>query len=302
MHTKDEKSDRIKFVTVYKTGDPAFISFAKSLLESEGIIYYFKGEGIQDLEGAGRIGTGFNQLFGPVELQVDEKDVQKAKEILEQTEQGKFDIPEDVDVEEKEDDESKDNSNNKASFKGIFAGIIIGVLVGLSINYVYNAVEKYRQKNLSWVHKVDSKKDGKPNLFYYYEKGVLVEIEQDKNFDGKIDHRCFYKDNIINYCEYDYNFDGVFENKSYFKNGVLSRVEIYLNNDKNPNVVENYVNGVIYDADYYHELTHQIWKKVLYENGIISEEYIDQDSKGEFDIIMKYNKYGRLIKITHLTK
>jgi hypothetical protein len=39
MHTSDEKPERIKFVTVYKTGDPAFISFVKSLLESEGIIY-----------------------------------------------------------------------------------------------------------------------------------------------------------------------------------------------------------------------------------------------------------------------
>jgi cyclophilin family peptidyl-prolyl cis-trans isomerase len=84
----------------------------------------------------------------------------------------------------------------------------------------------------------------------------------------------------------DDNYDGVFETKNYFKNGVLNRVEIDLNNDKNPNVVENYIDGVIYDSGYYRELTHKIWKKVLYENGIISQEYIDQDSKGTFDIMM----------------
>jgi hypothetical protein len=80
----------IKFVTVHKTGDPAFIAFAKSILQSEGIQYYFKGEEIQDLFAAGRLGTGFNPAIGPVEIQVDEKDVEKAKELLTQTEEGEF--------------------------------------------------------------------------------------------------------------------------------------------------------------------------------------------------------------------
>lgn len=100
MDAKDEKNEHIKFVTVYITGDPAFISFAKSLLEAEGIIYYFKGEGLQNLAGAGSMGTGYNQIFGPVEIQVDERDAQKAKEMLEQNEQAKFVMPENYDADE----------------------------------------------------------------------------------------------------------------------------------------------------------------------------------------------------------
>src|SRR4030043_1021816 len=84
----------VKFVTVYETGDPAYIAFAKSLFESEGIKYYVKGEGLQDLFAGGRLGTGFNPVIGPVAIQVDEKDVEKAKDLLSQIEQGKFELSE----------------------------------------------------------------------------------------------------------------------------------------------------------------------------------------------------------------
>lgn len=300
MNSKDEKPERINFVTVYKTGDPAFISFAKSLLESEGIIYYFKGEGLQNLEGAGSIGTGFNQLFGPVEIQVDEKDAQKAKEILEKSEQSKFDMPEYTYSDEK-DAENESKGNNKASFKGIFAGIIIGIIIAIVIHYIYN-VEKYRQSNLSWVDKLDTNKDGSPDLFYNYQNGVLVKIESDKNFDGKIDQRCLFKNDMQEYCESDENYDRVFERKSYFKSGVLSREEIDVNNDKKPDNYLSYIDGVIYDEKIYHELNHKLWDKILYRNGIINEESIDLDGDGKFDTLIKYNEYGRLIEINHITK
>ena len=74
----------IKFVTVYETGDPALIAFAKSILQSEGIKYFIRGEGIQELFAGGRLGTGFNPVIGPVQIQVDEKDVEKAKDLFSQ--------------------------------------------------------------------------------------------------------------------------------------------------------------------------------------------------------------------------
>ncbi len=301
MNSKDEKPERINFVTVYKTGDPAFISFAKSLLESEGIIYYFKGEGLQNLEGAGSIGTGFNQLFGPVEIQVDEKDAQKAKEILEKSEQSKFDMPEDIYADEK-DEKSESKDNNRASFKGIFTGIIIGIVLTVAFNYIYKEIAKYRRSNLSWVSEDDINKDGKPDLFYYYEKGALEKSEEDRNFDGKIDKKYFLKQGITDHTESDDNYDGVFERKSYAKNGVLSSEEIDMNNDNKPDGFLNYIDGVIYDEKIYHELTHKLWDKILYRNGIINEESIDLDGDGDFDTLIKYNEYGRLIKINHLTK
>jgi len=83
-----------KFVTVYETGDLACIAFVKSLFESEDIKYYTKNEGLQDLFAGGRLGMGFNPVIGPVAIQVDEKDVEKAKDLLNQVEQGNFELSE----------------------------------------------------------------------------------------------------------------------------------------------------------------------------------------------------------------
>jgi hypothetical protein len=85
----------INFVTVYETGDPGYIAFVKSLFESEGIKYYVKGERLQDLFAAGRLGVGFNPVVGPVAIQVDEKDVENARDLLSQIEQGNFELSED---------------------------------------------------------------------------------------------------------------------------------------------------------------------------------------------------------------
>lgn len=68
-------------VTVLETSDPALLAVAKSLLEEADIPYFAKGEGIQDLFGAGRL-TGFNPITGPVELQVSAEDAADAHAAL----------------------------------------------------------------------------------------------------------------------------------------------------------------------------------------------------------------------------
>ena len=113
----------VKFVTVYETGDPAYIAFAKSLFESEGIKYYVKGEGLQDLFAGGRLGTGFNPVIGPVAIQVDEKDAEKAKDILSQIEQGKFELSE-ADIPNNHAKEYVDSATDSYTFKEIFRDIL----------------------------------------------------------------------------------------------------------------------------------------------------------------------------------
>jgi antitoxin component YwqK of YwqJK toxin-antitoxin module len=297
------KPERLKLVAIYKTSDPIFISLAKSILKSEKIPHYFKGEGLQDLYLGSRYGIGNSTLFGPVEIQVDEKDVQRAGKILKQIERGKFEMPEDEGkIEDIETPESETNNTGKGSFKSFFAGLIIGILVTASAIYIYNEVQSYRQRNLSWTYDDDLNKDGKKDIFYYYKKGVLSSIEQDRNFDGKIDLRCLYKKGIVDNCESDDNFDGVFETKSLYEKGLIRQVEIDTNNDKKPEIIENYVDGIIYDATYVHELNRNVWKKEYYKNGFISEQHIDQDFDGKFDVIIKYNEAGRPIKTINLTK
>lgn len=297
------KPQKIKFVTVYQAGDPAFLAFAKSILQDEGIPYFFKGEGLQDLDGAGRLGTGFNTLFGPVEIQVDEHDAQKARAILEQIERETADMPET----ESKDEHYKNNSSpidpeKKQSLKGIMLGILIGIAVSVAVYYIYKAIQHYQYKNFTWYDYHDSNKDGKNDNFYYYDKGTLIRSESDDNFDGKVDKKCFFKDEVIDQCLADDNYDGTFETKLFYQKGIIHRVEYDYNSDKNTDVAESYVDGVIYDSVHYHESTGKIWEKVYYRYGIMNEEQIDQNGDGMFDISIKYNEVGRPIRTTHLKK
>lgn len=79
----DEKSRKeTKLVCIFSTGSQAQVAVAKSLLEGADIPCMVKNEGVQDLLGFGRMGTGYNPLTGPIEIWVDERDAFQAKEIL----------------------------------------------------------------------------------------------------------------------------------------------------------------------------------------------------------------------------
>lgn len=68
--------------TVFETGDPGMLSLAHSLLDEEQIPYLTQGEGLQDLFGMGRLGTGFSTLVGPVHIQVERERVEEARALL----------------------------------------------------------------------------------------------------------------------------------------------------------------------------------------------------------------------------
>jgi hypothetical protein len=78
------EEDLSHWVTVWATGNPALIAIAESILEDAGIQYIVKREGLQDLFGLGRLGTGFNPIVGPIEIQVRRSDEEEARELLEE--------------------------------------------------------------------------------------------------------------------------------------------------------------------------------------------------------------------------
>jgi hypothetical protein len=283
----------MKFVTVYETGDPAFIAFAKSILQSEGIKYYIKGEGLQDLFAGGRLGTGFNPVIGTVKIQVDENDVEKAKELLKQIEKGEFELLE-GDADHNHAEKIEGGSAKKHSFRYLLIGFMIGVLVSVLGFMVYD----YREKHLSGVVKYDLNKDSKPDCFYYYENGVIVKVEQDRNFDGKIDLWYFYKDGDLHHGVSDNNFDGIVDTWFNFKNGLLAQIEIDTNSDNKSEIIEYYTNGVLSEKVWIHESSRKIWKRALFDSGVMREEYIDRDYDGTYDIKIIYDSSERPIK-TH---
>lgn len=76
----------MELVTVFASGNSADVMAAKLALESGGIPFVTKGEGIQDLVGAGRL-FGGNFATGPVQIQVRGEDVDFATELLRQGEE-----------------------------------------------------------------------------------------------------------------------------------------------------------------------------------------------------------------------
>ena len=74
--------DDLDLVTVLASGDPGLMAVAKSLVRSAGIPFLVQGEGVQDLFGVGRIGSGFNVVTGPARLQVGADDADDAREVL----------------------------------------------------------------------------------------------------------------------------------------------------------------------------------------------------------------------------
>lgn len=315
---RGKEPEFLKFVTVYETGDPGFIAFAKSIFQSEGIRYYFKGEGIQDLFAGGRLGTGFNPAIGPVQIQVDEKDVEKAKDLLTQIEQGEFEVAETSSEDDKDDqvEKSEDSTAKKQKVTGLLKGIIIGVSISAIGFFVYS----YREKHFSGVLRYDLNKDSKPDLFYTYKNGVIVRVEEDRNFDGKIDRWDYYKDGTFDHGVSDDDFDGRFDTRFFYKNGVLDRseidtklnhkviehyrygvldrIEIDTNFDNKPEIIEEYRNGAISVKSWYHESSRILWKKAYFAGGMKKEEYIDQNYDGTFDIKIIYDSSERPVK-TH---
>lgn len=73
----------VQLVRVFVPVDGELIGVAKSLLESETIEYLVRGEGLQDLFGFGRFGTGFNYIVGPAEFWVRSDDADHARARLE---------------------------------------------------------------------------------------------------------------------------------------------------------------------------------------------------------------------------
>jgi hypothetical protein len=67
--------------TVFESSDPALLPVVRSLLESEGIPVFARGELLQDVLGWGRM-LGTNLITGPVRLQVPRERAEEARRLL----------------------------------------------------------------------------------------------------------------------------------------------------------------------------------------------------------------------------
>ena len=134
-------------------------------------------------------------------------------------------------------------------------------------------------ENIS-VTKIDSNKDGKPELIKIFQIGendkkFLIRKELDINADGKIDYIYNYgKESKLSSIEIDHDFDGNIDEKRFLneKTGVLLRKEIDINFDKKPDII------------------------TIYENNLPIAKTIDKDADGKIDTWEEYES-GELSKI-----
>ena len=71
-----------ELVTVFASPDVALFALAKAALEEAGIRYVTQAEGLQDLFGLGRLGSGYNLITGAPRIRVRAADAERAREIL----------------------------------------------------------------------------------------------------------------------------------------------------------------------------------------------------------------------------
>lgn len=122
-----------RYVTVLRSGDPAVLAMAKSLLRNAGIALVAQGEGLQDLFALGRLGTGSSPIVGPAEIRVSSSDEAAARELLRDLESAKEspidDEPGDAEDIETEDHElaaeSVDPSAPSAGAKRAFRALVV---------------------------------------------------------------------------------------------------------------------------------------------------------------------------------
>lgn len=289
----EDKPEYINFVTVYETGNPAIISFAKSILDSENIRFNMKGEGVQDLFGGGRIGTGFNPIVGPVQIQVDEQKATLANKLLSELNETEA---YGLDHEFEDDAEIADSVTAPRTTVRPFNLFSIGLLIGVLITAAGFYYHSYKRDNRSGVVRYDQNNDSMPDLFYKYENGKLLQIDQDRNFDDKIDSWTFYENGLPKRGESDDNFDGQIETEFFYENGLIDRVEIDTNLNLEPEIIEYYTNDVLDEKIWINEELKTEWKEVKYVGGIKRIERIDKDYDGKFDVENLYNTSGRIIK------
>ena len=78
----DLTAEPLNLVTVLASGDPVLMGIIESLLQSAEIPFTVKGEGLGDVMGLGRAGSGFNPITGPMELQVRAEDAEDVRLLI----------------------------------------------------------------------------------------------------------------------------------------------------------------------------------------------------------------------------
>jgi hypothetical protein len=95
----------------------------------------------------------------------------------------------------------------------------------------------------------------------------VARSESDDNFDGSVDGWAHYKDPYNFKVKYDFDFDSTTDATYYFENGMKQRV------------------------DWHPGDSSIIVRRQIFKNSIKTEEYIDNNNDGSFDITINFDAF-----------
>jgi hypothetical protein len=248
--------------------------FAASLLEAAGIAASL----VDELN----FMMSYGMATGGIRLQVEDQDYERALRVLESGPDAAI-VPTEASL------ESPVNGKSRIPI-GVFVmcGLIFLALVFISRNSAQN-----HPAGTERVVKYDDNHDGKPDHFLTYRNGLLAKVEVDRNFDGKIDKwEICDSEGRPKQAELDNNFDGRPDEWVTFRDGHVETEKIDTDFNGIPDMFATYKNGIIAQMDVRPNDSAIVVRRYIYVNGVLSEEWVDENARGAFDYKILHDPFG----------
>lgn len=221
------------------------------------------------------------QMARGVRLLVKPEDVEEAEKILldmEMQDTGEAEEPEEPE------DREKTKSNPILLIGLLLVGLVAGYFLSPSL---------VDRTTYTGVVKEDFNAAGKPGVFFHYVEGKLSRAEEDRNYDGKPDAWHKFGGGGIRTAEYDDNFDGIADKWETYKDRFNYFAKVDTDYDGKPDATVYYVNGVRQRTDWHPHDSAIIERRQYFGGDVLTEELVDNDRDGIFDLKITYDRYER---------
>lgn len=223
------------------------------------------------------------QMSRGVRLLVKPEDVEEAEKILldmEMQDTGEAEEPEEPEDREK-------TKSNPILLIGLFLlGLVAGYFLSSSI---------YDRSGYTGKVKKDFNPAGKPGVFGHFVEGKLARVEQDRNYDGTPDAWHKFGGGRIRTAKYDDNFDGKEDTWVTYKDRFNYFVKTDTDYDGKPDATVYFVNDLKQRTDWQPGDSVIIERRQYFDGGVLTEELVDTDRDGIFDLKITYDRYEKPI-------
>jgi hypothetical protein len=226
---------------------------------------------------------------GGIRLQVGDQDLERAVRVLKEGP----DAPAASTVSAPS--EAPETSENRSRIP-----VSVFVVAAVVLAFLAFAVHQFREQRRSvsirpdyYRSEKDYNHDGEPDHFYTYLGGKIFKAEVDRNLDGKVDEwESFDREGRLEHVERDQNFDGRPDVWYFYENGSLVRSEQDTDFNGKPDWFSYYENGMLVRSDCRPNGSEVVVRRLIYKDGMLREEWVDEDQDGKFDYKILCDPFG----------